>query len=453
MRINLRDDKRDFFWQDLVTTARTCRRNPIETISQVKDILSKYLGEEADRLGRESGFIQRERKLDGHTFAQALVFGFQANPASTYCGLSQGIAMQGKAISPQGLEQRFSERSAGFMQQVLESMVKVVIQGQSVAVPVIERFQGIYIRDSSIIGLPSSLKEIWKGHGTSQGESASLKLQVCLNYSTGQVEGPVLQAGRAHDRSSPFQDEELPVGALRLADLGYFDLDCFAQDSQRGVYWVSRLKTGTIVYDEMGRRLDLLAWLRASDEVYRDVPIRIGTKHRLPCRLIVQRVPPQVAAQRRRRLREYARKKQVPLHEETLALAGWTLVISNVPVEICSAEEILLLVRVRWQIELLFKLWKDRGKIDAKLIGLVISHWMFQIALWPFPNRSLARAISVTQKFAPLISFAFDDPSILLLVLERLSKSLPVASRIDSRRAKPGTWQYLLKFEGLDALC
>ena len=92
--INLRDDKRDFFWQDLVDTARTCRRNPIETISQLKNILHEQLGREADRLGRESGFIQRERKLNGHTFVQALVFGFQANPDSTYCELSQGLAMQ-----------------------------------------------------------------------------------------------------------------------------------------------------------------------------------------------------------------------------------------------------------------------------------------------------------------------------------------------------------------------
>src|SRR4030042_1150756 len=135
--INIRDDKRDFFWQDLVVTARTCRRNPIE------NIWHNRLGKEADRQGRESGFIQRERKLDGHTFVQGLVFGFQANPASTYCELSQGLAMQGKSISPQGLEQRFSKRSADFMQAVLESMVQVVIQGQSVAMPVIERFKGV----------------------------------------------------------------------------------------------------------------------------------------------------------------------------------------------------------------------------------------------------------------------------------------------------------------------
>lgn len=452
----------------MVVTTRTCRRNPIETISQLQNILYEQLGVEADRLGRESGFIQRERKLDGHTFVQGLVFGFQANPASTYSELSQGLAMQGKLISPQGLEQRFSKRSADFMQAILESLVEVVIQGQSIAMPVIERFNGVYIRDSSIIGLPSSLKEIWRGNGNSAGESAALKLQVCLNYSTGQVAGPVLQAGRAHDLTSPFQDEALPVGALRLADLGYFDLDSFVLDNQRGIYWISRLKTGTIVYDAMGNRLDLLVWLQASDEDQRDVPIQIGAKHLLPCRLIVQRVPQEVAEQRRRRLRDYARKKQVPLRAETLALAAWTLVITNIPEGSLSIDEVLLLLRVRWQVELLFKLWKDRAKVDewrsqnpwrilteiyAKLIGLVISQWIFQIALWSFPNRSLTRAIRVIQKFAPLIACSFDDPVALSRVFERLIQSLPVASCIDSRLSNPSTWQRLLEFERSDSLC
>lgn len=440
----------------------------METITQLGNILYEKLGSEADRLGRESGFIQRERKLNGHTFVQALVFGFQANPASTYCELSQGLAMQGKTISPQGLEQRFSEQSANFMRCVLESMVKVVIQGQSVAMPIIERFNGVYIRDSSIIGLPSSLIEIWRGNGSSQGESAALKLQVCLNYSTGQVEGPVLQAGRAHDSTSPFQDEELPAGALRLADLGYFDLDCFVRDNQRGVYWISRLKTGTIVYDALGHRLDLLAWLQGSDEVQRDIPILIGAEQMMSCRLIVQRVPPEVAEQRRRRLRDYARKKQVPLREETLALAAWTLVITNVSAQSLSLDEILVLLHVRWQVELLFKLWKDRAKVDewrsqnpwrilteiyAKLIGLIISQWIFQIALWSFPNRSLTRAIGMIHKYAPLMFFSFEDPTILLHVLERLMAGLPVASRIDSRQSQPGTWQRLLVCEHFDGLC
>jgi hypothetical protein len=119
-------------------------------------------------------------------------------------------------------------------------------------------------------------------------------------------------------------------------------------------------------------------------------------------------------------------------------------------------------------VELLFKLWKDRAKVDewrsqnpwrilteiyAKLIGLIISQWIFQIALWSFPNRSLTRAMRMIQKFAPLMIFTFDDPTILLRVLERLHASLPVASRIDSRQSQPGTWQRLLEFEQLDGLC
>ncbi len=143
-------------------------------------------------------------------------------------------------------------------------------------------------------------------------------------------------------------------------------------------------------------------------------------------------------------------------------------VITNVPAESLSLDEILLLLRVRWQVELLFKLWKDQAKVDewqsqnpwrilteiyAKLIGLIISQWIFQIALWSFPNRSLTRAIHMVQKFAPLMIFTFDDPTVLLRVLERLHASLQVASRIDSRQSQPGTWQRLLEFERLEGLC
>ena len=439
----------------------------MNTITQLKTNLHRQLIEEADRLGRESGFIQRRRKIDAATFVQGLVWGFCANPASTYCELSQGFGLQGKPISAQGLEQRFGEASARLMQQLLGGLVQVVLHGPAASPPVLERFQGVYIRDSSLIGLPDSLQPLWRGSGNSRGETAALKLQVCLNYTTGQVEGPLLQSGRAHDRTSPFQDEPLPAGALRLADLGYFELDRFDKANREGVYWISRLKQGTVVYDERGQRLDLSAWLRADDSIQRDVTIQLGKTHRLACRVIVERVPPAVAQQRRRKLREIARKKQVPLRAETLALADWTLLVTNIPPEMAAVPEILLLGHVRWQVELLFRLWKDRLRIDewrsrnpwrilteiyAKLIGLVICQWIFQTMLWTFPNRSLYRAIRVIQQLAPLLLIAFTHPGKLTPVLRCLQFVLPTVCRVDRRRSKPAAWQQFLRFAPLQPL-
>ena len=73
-----------------------------------------------------------------------------------------------------------------------------------------------------------------------------------------------------------------------------------------------------------------------------------------------------------------------------LRLADWTIMLTNVPQKLLSVQEALVLLRCRWQIELLWKLWKQHGKLDtwrsykperilteiyAKLLGLIITHW------------------------------------------------------------------------------
>jgi hypothetical protein len=75
-----------------------------------------------------------------------------------------------------------------------------------------------------VIGLPDALREAWPGCGGSAptGRSeAALKIGCRLDLLGGQLYGPVLKAGRDHDRALPLEAEEMPLGALRLADLGF----------------------------------------------------------------------------------------------------------------------------------------------------------------------------------------------------------------------------------------
>ena len=65
------------------------------TIHQLSQNLQKLLTQDADRLGRESGFIKRQRKLTGASFAQALVFGWQANPKASLEELCQSARLGG----------------------------------------------------------------------------------------------------------------------------------------------------------------------------------------------------------------------------------------------------------------------------------------------------------------------------------------------------------------------
>ena len=116
---------------------------------------------------------------------------------------------------------------------------------------------------------------------------------------------------------------------------------------------------GTRLFDEDGSALDLASLLQGCWEV--DIPVLLGATYRLDARLMGVRVPKEVAAQRRRKLKEWARKKMSQPTKSRLALCDWTLLVTNVPVDMLCLEEALVLARARWQIELLFKLWKQHG--------------------------------------------------------------------------------------------
>ena len=59
----------------------------------------------------------------------------------------------------------------------------------------------------------------------------------------------------------------LPSGSLRLADLGFFDLDRMAADTAAGVYWISRAPSRLMVRhgEEPGR--NLTEWLGAGGPI------------------------------------------------------------------------------------------------------------------------------------------------------------------------------------------
>jgi len=430
-------------------------------ITQVAQAMQRILIVAAEKLGQETKFIRRQRALSGGTFVQTLVLAFQAKPAATYSDLSAMAASLGVEVSPQGIAERFTPAATNFVERVLGHAVEQVVASQPTAIPILQRFTGVYLQDSSVVSLPAELADVWPGVGGSQGATAALKLQVCLNFSTGQLQGPLLQSGRTQDQTSPFQAATLPPGALRLADLGFFNLGRLAQDNDRGTYWCTWLKHGTAVYDLDGQRIDLLAWLKAQSDACLDRAILVGARERLACRLIAIRVPQEVAEQRRRRLREYARKKQVPLSEERLALAAWSLIIVNLPETLASPQEILALLGVRWQIELLFKLWKHYGKIDewrshnpwrilcelyAKLIGLVMFHWIALTSVWQCPDRSLFKAVQIVQQYALAIAIALADLAELTRVLTRLQQCLIATCHMNKRKAYLNTYQILLGF-------
>jgi hypothetical protein len=405
----------------------------MDIVPEIVDALQEVLNEKADILGRESGFIKRQRKLSGGGFAQTLVFTWLSNPDATVEELSQTAATLGISISAQGIDQRFTPSGADFMHQVLKEAVSMVIAQEPVAIPILQRFHGVYIQDNSTVTLPDSLAALWVGCGGSstKNTSSSVKTHLRMDLNTGKLTGPYLDSGKEHARSSQLAEEAFPKGSLRIADLEYFKLKSLKELSRQGVYWLTRGKSQCHVYDLKGKLWDILVLLKTHCHDVLDMDVLLGVRERVPCRLLAFRVPDEVAKVRRSKLISEAKR------------------------------EGSVLLRARWQIELIFKLWKSHGHIDewrsekpwrimcevyAKLLAMIIQHWILLACSWEYANRSLFKAAKTIQKHAMHLASAFASGvrKRLCEALEVIRFCLSVGCRINKSRNDPRTYQLLL---------
>ena len=250
-----------------------------------------------------------------------------------------------------------------------------------------------------------------------------------------------------------------------MADLGYFSLDQLAAEQAAGSYWLRRLPVQITVFDAEGRPWEQKKLLEAQSKAQGsntiDLAVSLGIEKRLRCRLLAVRVPQQVAEERRRKLHAEARHKGQTVSQARLGLADWTILVTNCPADLLTIQEALVLARLRWQIELLFKLWKSHGQLDssrsakpsrilaevyAKLIGLLIQHWLLLLSCWSRPDRSLVKAASTVRHTVALLIGALNGHLPLRTAIEQIKTAIALGCRMNPRRKAPNAYQLLLPF-------
>lgn len=432
----------------------------MDTIDAPARLMQSVLSSSADQAALSTGFVRRRSKLTGGLFVQTLVLGWLSNPDATLEELAQTAAARGVRISPQGLDQRFTMAAAETVRIALEAAATALVSGDRTGLPLLNRFEGVYIADSSTISLPDQLKDLWPGGGgsTPADGASALKFQVVLDLSAGRLTGPSLGSARVNDKTAASQSATLPKGALSIADLGYFILSRLAAMNAEGVYWLSRLSMQIQVLDEKGKEIDLPAFLARQGAGEIDMHVLAGKLEHMPCRLLGVRVPPHVAAERRRKMRAKASDRGRPIKPRRLLLADWALLLTNVPPDMLSLPEAQALYRARWQIEMLFKLWKSYGKVArwrsrkpmrilcevyAKLLAMLVQHWILIASCWAYPDRSLAKASATIRRSAWEIARSFDRPARLRSALRMIRNCLGFGCRINKRRKAPATSQIL----------
>jgi hypothetical protein len=430
------------------------------SLPQVAEAMRQVLTTVADDAARTTGCVQRQRQFSGATLVQTLVLGWLAQPAASLDQLVHMAAIRGVPISAQGLDQRFTEPLAATLRQVLDAAVTQVVTSDPVAMPLLARFTGVVVQDSTTISLPAALASVWRGCGGTAGQGlAALKLNVRLDLRGGHLDGPRLAAGRTQDRTFLTTDAPLAPGSLWIGDLGFVTLARLRSYAAAGVYWLTRVSVQTVVYTADERRWTVPELLAEQTADRVEVVIRLGAAARLPARLLAVRVSADEADARRHVLAAQASRRQEPLTAARLALSAWTVVVTNAPLALLSFAEALVLARARWQIELLFKLWKQHGLVDewrttkpwrilcevyAKLIGLVLAHWGMLLGGWSDPAHSLVKLLQVVRAHVVSLARALDQPGQVVAALTALGRGLRCGCRLNRRRLRPNTYQLLL---------
>lgn len=212
---------------------------------------------------------------------------------------------------------------------------------------------------------------------------------------------------------------------------------------------------GTVVFYQ-GQEVSLYHLLKRQKAAYAAFAIELGRQARLRCRLVAHKLPKAIAEQRRQRLHKEAKAKGQAPSPQGLLLADWTIFVSNVPDSLLSAKELMIVARMRWQIELIFKLWKSYGALDksrsekpwrrlceiyAKLIGLLLQHWCLITSAWDMPDKSLVQAAQVIRDYALLLFKALDSLTIIRQILSDIRDVVQASCHINKRKSQPSAFQ------------
>jgi Transposase DDE domain len=445
----------------------------VDVIQAVSRNLQECLGEGLDLLARDCEVVIRERVFTGRTLLLMIVATLLRKPDATWADFHLTAAQFGLDLSRTAVQKRFAagQPLIDFFRRALERALQKAVTARPSSAALFQRFTAVLIGDASTIALPDELADLFEGCGGKEGASrAALKLQVLWDLKTGELARLHVEPGKASDTRSPIaRADEVEAGGLLVFDLGYFDLGRFVAAQARGAKFISRLLHGTEVFHADGKPLNLLACLRQQPAGLLDQAILLGAAARLCCRLVAIRAPEEVANRRRQQARQKAAKKgRGAPTAEYLELLGWSVFVTNCGEDELAWKAVVVLYRARWQIELLFKLWKSHNRLAAhregasalevlavfyaKLLGVVLQHWMLVATAWQVAGRSLTRAARALAEAVKEILLALGDNAALETALSRLRDVIQNLGGTTDRKKDPSHAQLIEDPDLLDWL-
>jgi hypothetical protein len=432
--------------------------------TEISEKMVGFFSDTVEETARQTKFVRRKSEITGLSFLKAMVLGFLEKPGSSLNELAQSFLDVGVEVTPQGVDDRINAFSVVFLRSIFSQALEIFKNKCPLPLAVLQQFSAINIVDSSTKSLPENMADEYPGCGR-VGAKAVLKIQLVFDFLHGNLKQVEIETGRDADQGYREYLKVVEGGSLTIVDLGYFCLDAFWAIADKSAYFLSRYFYPTALLNKFGKRLDLESMLRKQTGNRKEVQVQLGcrSQHQIPCRLIILRNPDQVTEKRRRTAKAHAKKRGTRLSQTYLFMLGWTLFVTNAPDTMISLKHVYDFYRIRWQIELIFKLWKSYCGLNhilawrkervltelyAKMIAIVIVHFLLAPLripdeIWSDREVSNVRFKQVLARFARSFKQYLSDVISLAKTLDDFLLHVERFSLKQKRREQPNAYAQL----------
>lgn len=323
-----------------------------------------------DKIAKACKFLIRTSKITPTMFLDMLFYGIDTEVKSLRL-ISQNVRKTHLVeVTKQAIDSRFGAESTCFVKQLLAECLSTQVS-TDIESTELHLFKTVRIKDSTTFDIHPSLANVFEGFGKGGGRcsKAGVSIQYEFDIKGGKILDIDLQSAVSKDSADAIsKKEDINKNDLIIRDLGYYSDVMIEQFIERGAFFISKLYHNVSVrLNQDDEKIDfnvLYRQMKANEDSCLDINVYIGKKKR-PVRLIVQLVPEQIYEQRVRQRNKENKSAGYATSDEFKARARFNLHICNIATSDCSNETILKLYRIRWQIELVFKIWKSIMHIDV----------------------------------------------------------------------------------------
>jgi len=323
----------------------------------------KSLFDKITKLARDKMFLQRVSKLKPSLLLKTVIHGqleYERPSLKNYCQIFHEISK--KTISFNGFDKRINTRTIEFMRAFLHELLAFASRKIKSIPFLLKSFSEVYLLDSTQIKLINDSKDKYKGSNGSASESA-MKIQCLFNVLRGKYDHFTISDGVSPDQK--FGEKivkSLRFNSLILFDLGYTTFSFIIKLIQKGVYFVSRFphynyRVFNIASPD--QEIDLLNVLQENKSKIVEMTVLLG-KQRIPGRIIAFPLKKSVIEKRQKEAIEKSKKRGRKAPERHLKFLEWSIYFTNAPNEVIRTKDIYPIYRLRWRIELIFKVWKSK---------------------------------------------------------------------------------------------